>query len=194
LGLRLRDLLPHMVHLVDARRPLSRAVFGEVRSGTHMLAGSDPFALDHCGCRLIGIDPATVKHLDATGPYEVEGARPGASPFTGAGPRRPLHCLLYRVAYFVDALKCRALGGGSILPTLHWHLGVHPGVGSAAHEELERLAEICPVGAIDVAHGRIVKKKCMGVRCLKCYHASSGGGIVLKGLNAPEDTAEHERD
>lgn len=176
-----------VIHLVDARRPLSRAVFGEQRKLGFCLGGLDPFALDHFGSRLMGISPGQVKYLRGTGAYTVEGTVPDGYPLPHHeySLKRMLRKMLYKTAFFLDLVKYRSVGGESIIPLLHWYFGLRPSLDRTTPDELRVLSLVCPVGAIDAESKRIVREKCMKVRCLKCYHSSAGGKIILKGFNLP---------
>jgi len=60
---------------------------------------------------------------------------------------------------------------------------------SNTNDQMEELASICPVGAIDAKRCKIIKKKCIKVRCLKCYRESEPGRIILKGFGRPKGRA-----
>ncbi len=184
---------PSALHFADARNLLVRAVFSDVRPLGFFLAADDPFALDHFGAKLLGLDADSVAHLTGVPDYVVDGALPeGAERELSRrdAPRDRLHRAMYSAFYLVDEVKSRTVGGDSIIPHLHWSLGVHPELGTLSDEELARLAALCPVGAIDVATRRIVAEKCMPVRCMACLRAASEPGAVkLKGLNPPKTPA-----
>jgi uncharacterized protein (DUF362 family) len=181
---------PNALHFADARNLLIRAVFSDVRPLGFFLAAEDPFALDHFGSKLLGIDPESVTHLTGVPDYRVDGALPeGAQSELSRrdAPRDRLHRAMYSAFYLVDEVKTRTVGGDSLIPHLHWNLGVHPALGTMSDAELQRLAALCPVGAIDVAQRRIITEKCMPVRCMMCLRAASEpGAVVLKGLNPPK--------
>lgn len=183
---------PTAIHFADARNLLIRAVFSDVRPLGFFLAAEDPFALDHFGSKLLGIDPESVTHLTGVPDYVVDGALPeGAEAELSRrdAPRDRMHRALYSAFYLVDEVKTRTVGGDSLIPALHWNLGVHPALGTMSDAELERLAALCPVGAIDVTGRRIITEKCMPVRCMMCLRAASEpGAVVLKGLNPPKAT------
>lgn len=190
---------PDAIHFADARNLLVRAVFSDVRPLGFFLAADDPFALDHFGSKLLGFDPDSVVHLDRVPDYEVVGALPeGAEQELSRrdSPRDRVHRAMYSAFYLIDEVKTRTVGGKSLIPHLHWTLGVHPEIGELSDEELRSLADLCPVGAIDVASKRIVADKCRPVRCMACLRAASEGAIVLKGLNPPKPrkTSEPSRD
>jgi uncharacterized protein (DUF362 family) len=175
------------MHFVDGRKLLTRAVFGEEQALNYCLAATNPFALDHFGAKLLSIDPDAVLYLQKVPQYSVWGDTPEfLSPLGGKNSfREKLHRTLYSAFYWIDEVKCKTLGGNSIIPSLHWSLGIHPAIGNVSGEELLRLAELCPVDAINAQKRTIEKDKCIKVRCLKCYHEATPGSIALKGLNKP---------
>lgn len=187
---------PTALHFADARNLLVRAVFSDVRPLGFFLAAEDPFALDHFGSKLLGFDPTSVTHLSGVPDYVVDGALPeGAEAELSRrdAPRDRFHRAMYSAFYLVDEVKTRTVGGGSLIPHLHWSLGVHPAIGTLSDEELQRLADLCPVGAIDVKTRRIIAEKCRPVRCMMCLRAASEpGAVVLKGLNPPKPTKKSE--
>jgi len=183
---------PTAIHLLDARNQLVRAVFSDVRPLGFFLAGEDPFALDHFGSQLLGIDTDSVIHLAGAPEYRVQGELPEkqAAPLSQRnGPREILHRAMYSAFYLADEIKTRLFGGTSLIPRLHWSLGVHPELGRVSDAELKRLAESCTVGAIDLTRRCILREKCMPVRCMACLRASrEPGGVVLKGFNPPRSS------
>ena len=182
------------IHFVDARCLLTRAVFGEIQPLDYCIAGLDPFALDHFGSKLLGINPESIKYLEGTREYKVEGAMPDESPvFTDKSSlKERFHRVLYSAFYWLDDIKCSTLGGNSVLPLLHWYLGIHPKIGKVTSEELKHLASLCQIGAISVDEGRIIKEKCIKARCLRCYREAKSGMIVLKGFNPPQERVRND--
>ena len=172
------------VHFVDARGLMTRAVFGHLNPLEYCLAGHNPFTLDHFGSQLLGINPESVAYLEGTDKYAVEGitAKHLSTLSNRDSVKEKAHRLLYSAFYWIDKTKCNVLGGKSIIPLLHWHLGIHPEIAKASREELVKIAAICPIGAIDVDGGKIIKEKCMEIRCMKCFEKFNGQ-IKLKGLN-----------
>jgi hypothetical protein len=178
--------LSHALHFVDARRRLKRAVFDEPEPLGYFLAGREPFALDHLGARLLGFDPSSVEHLRDAPSYEIRGVEPELPSLldTRSSLRERAHRGVYAALYWLDARKASILGGDSILPDLHWYLGVHPALGSLSRAEAELVAASCPVGAIDVETRRIRKSECQRVRCLSCFREHPDL-VKLGGLNRP---------
>lgn len=176
------------IHMVDARQALGSAVFSESLPLGYCLAGLDPFAIDHFGAKLLGINPDAVAYLKGVQTYTLVGDRPGEFSHLNnrSSLRERFHRIMYSTLYWFDEMKCAVLNGGSILPFMHWHFGMHPEIGDVNREELKQLSLLCPVGAIDGGKGRIIKERCFKVRCLKCYLESQPGKIVVKGRHLPK--------
>ncbi len=179
-------VLSHSLHFVDARRKLQRAVFAESEPLGYMLAGQDPFALDHLGAQLLDIEPDAVLHLAGAPGYSIEGAAPTEP--TALSRRSSLkataHRAVYSTFYWLDEKKTALMGGRSIIYDLHWYLGIHPELHVSNVEDARRVADSCPVGAVDVAGLRIDKERCQKVRCLQCYREHPAL-VRLGGLNRP---------
>ncbi len=190
----LASQFPQALHFVDARRRLARAVFAEAEPLGYMLAGRDPFALDHLGASLLGFDPTSVGHLRSAPAYEVQGVTPElpARLDSRSSLRERMHRGIYSAFYWLDQRKVSLVGGESILPDLHWYLGVHPVLARLSRAEAEAVAASCPVGAIDVESRQIRREECRRVRCLRCYR-EHGGLVRLGGLNRPRQGASGDR-
>jgi uncharacterized protein (DUF362 family) len=182
------------LHFVDARFLLTRAVFGERKPLGYCFAGLNPFTLDHFGARLFGVNPESVTYLKKTSVYSIEGDVPDEFPVLGdeSSLRKRLHRIIYSIFYFLDEIKCSTLGGNSIIPSMHWYFGIHPEIGKVTLEELKHLSSLCQVGAISIEEGKIIKDKCIKVRCLKCYREAEHGKIFIKGFNRPKGRLRNE--
>ena len=66
----------------------------------------EPFALDHFGSRLMGINPESVKYLNGTGQYDIEGDIPDSFPPSTdkSSLKEKLHRLLYSAFYRLDKI------------------------------------------------------------------------------------------
>ena len=178
---------PNSLHFVDAREFLSRAVFGETKPLNYCLSGTDPFALDYFGSKLLSVKPGSVRHLKYVPDFIIQGTAP--KEFSCLEEKESIkdrfHRAMYSAFYWLDELNNRVLGGKSIIPSLHWTLGLHPTLRNASHEELVFLSNLCPVDAISIENKQIIKEKCIKIRCMKCYNEGPPGTIILKGLNPP---------
>ena len=185
---RLASMIGQTLHFVDARRSVTRAVFGELNPLGYCLAGTNPFVLDHFGSRLLGVNPDAVLHLNNVPIYELQGAVPNffLRPQNKESYKEKFHRIMYSVFYWMDEVKCSLVNGNSILPTLHWYLGFHPVLRKHTEEELAQLAELCPADAISLEKRCIIRERCATVRCLRCYLDGPQGSVKLKGLNPPK--------
>jgi uncharacterized protein (DUF362 family) len=186
---------PGALHVVDARRKLLRAVFAESEPLGYVLAGTEPFALDHLGAELLGIAPTAIGHLDRVPAYEVEGDQPvRATTLTRRSSFRDrAHRATYSAFYWLDEQKAGLIGGRSVIFDLHWHLGIHPELTAAGRERVDEVAASCPVDAVDLAGRCIVKRRCERVRCLQCYRRHPDL-VRLGGLNRPRRLMRLGRD
>lgn len=179
----LGNYFKNTLHVLDARSLLSAAVFGQSQPIGYCLSGFDPFVIDHLGARLSGLNPKSVKYLKSINEYRVEGLIPQDLP---SSKRNSLSHLIYKKVYtffyWLDEHKCSFWGGNSILPLIHWYFGLRPEIGTTDREALKQLSFICPIGAIDPVKGKIIKEKCVQVRCLKCYYSSEKGVVRLRGM------------
>jgi uncharacterized protein (DUF362 family) len=188
-----RHFQPKAVHVADARRLLRRAVFAAPEPLGYVLSGVDPFAIDHHGCRLIGVQPGSVAHLESPGMYkavgDVQQDFPQGEELNSTSER--LRRGLYALSYGVDHLANLAVGSRSFLPGLHWRFGTHPELRPGLSRALvEQVARSCPVEAIDVNTGSIRREVCQPVRCLNCYreHPSL---VRLRGFHPPSPERRH---
>lgn len=179
---------PNLYNFVDARILLTRAVFGDTLAINSCLGGRNPFSLDHFGCGLLGIQPDAVDHIENIPEYTIEGYNPKISNTLSsqASLKKKLHRALYSTFYWLDEVKAKTLGGKSIIPELHWSLGLHPDVSKLNQQELAEVAKLCPVNAISVEKGTIIKDKCINVRCLQCFTKDPSKKVEVKGLNPPK--------
>ena len=179
---------PNTIHCVDARTLLTRAVFGKLLPLDVCMMGANPFALGHFGSKLLGVNPDAVLHLEKIPEYDIEGFVPvkrNNELSDRSSLKERLHRMVYSLFYYIDEFKCSTLGGSSIIPELHWHLGVHPDVSNVDENRITVISALCPIDAIDIGKKTIIKARCMKVRCLNCYTNDPTGQVALKGLNPP---------
>jgi uncharacterized protein (DUF362 family)/NAD-dependent dihydropyrimidine dehydrogenase PreA subunit len=98
-------------------------------------------------------------------------------------PRFALYRLFFRAMYLAD-LPFSRLTGRSLIPPVHYWLGIRPHLERELCDRCGRCAEVCPVGAIKVAEKRIMPAKCMRVRCLRCLSACPRRAIRTRGWSA----------
>ena len=165
--------------LVDGIRTNTKAMHGQTAFRGVLMAGSDPLAVDKACCRALGFDPRDIPHLRELFPGGRSGGRVKAAKIDlGLSAIRAG----YRTIYALDSLLARLGIKSSIVPQVHWYLGLRPAVGAADGAALEKGDKICPAGAIDPRRRRIVKNRCIRVKCLRCIDIEPPGSFVVRGL------------
>ena len=204
----LAEVVNPQLTILDALTVTSRAVYGESAPLGMILASRDVVALDHYACGLLGEDPQQVAHIReavriglGSSAYRVTGGSAATgreSPSrewnslpksevdqfqTGiSSPRsRDLaYRLFFRAMYLTD-LPFSRLTGRSLIPYVHYWLGIRPYLEKDLCDRCGRCAEVCPVEAILVEEKRIIPDRCMRVRCLRCVSACPRGAIRARG-------------
>lgn len=180
--------------VLDALSTNTRAVYGRSEPLGAIVASRDMVALDHYGCRMLGLAPDGIAHWRmalarglGSAEYPVLGDDPPlASPDSYAsGWGGAAYRLLFRAMYVLDAPYSRLLKGRSLIPPAHFWLGLRPGLRRDACDGCGACARVCAVDAIDVDRKTISPGRCMRLRCLRCIDACPRGAIVLRGLRRP---------
>jgi len=189
--------LNHAIHptltLVEGLVILSRAVYGQAQPLGVLLGGTDSVALDRLGCRLLGLDESQVAHVrqamqdHPTMDYQVIGDEPELPDETTGKQSigQFVHRALIQGAYVADLPYAALRGGGSLLPRLHFELGVKPFLNAERCTECGDCAEICPVDAIVLSAKRIIPQRCQCLRCLKCVSVCPENAIEVRGWQRP---------
>ncbi len=169
--------------LADGLYTLSKAVYGDSQFRGAIIAGTDSAAVDKACCTVLGIDSQCVGHLrkltDPSAPYETE-VKPDPNCPVDSPKAGFLYKLLFKAAFLFDRILAAAGNKKSIIPLLHWYFGIRPAIGNADCEALKRAAEICPVKAIDVTGRKIIRERCMMVRCLRCAKVEPAGSFIIR--------------
>jgi ferredoxin len=87
----------------------------------------------------------------------------------------------YQAMYGLDWVKCSLVGGTSIVPYIHFYLGVRPALDRKKCTICLKCVPVCPVGAIDMPEMKINSGLCMKVRCMKCADACPESAIRIIG-------------
>jgi uncharacterized protein (DUF362 family)/ferredoxin len=187
-----RVLRPQL-HILDGRDYLTRAVYGQVEHLGIVLASSDPLASDHLGARILGYDPQSIGHirlalqaLPESAHYTVVGDRVDSLDHAaGATPGR-FYRFTFQTAYRVDLVLSHLFPKTSIIPHVHFWLGIRPHVTQARCTGCAECVQVCPVEAIRVDQvARISAKRCMELRCLRCVEACPERAIEIRGMRRP---------
>ncbi len=182
------------LHILDGRECLTRAVYGKVNHLGVLLASSDPFALDHRGTQLLGHDPDSVGHIrlalqssPQSASYQTVGDRcDGLEPVRSTAPRQ-LYRIMFQTAYRLDFLLSHIFPNFSIIPHLHYWLGIRPHIVRSQCTECGECEQVCPVKAIHIDRGaHISTTRCLQLRCLRCVDACPEQAIVVWGLRRPQ--------
>ena len=189
----INQVIQPQLTLIDGIVTLTRAVYGQAETLGVLLGGTDSLALDRFGCRLLGLDEAQVAHV-----RYVRRSRPEASYQTiGDTPDLPelksqsmsigtrVHRALMQGAFAADLPYSTLKGGRSLLPRLHFEIGVKPQLIASRCTECGDCVPVCPVDAIDLSAKRIIPERCECLRCLKCVAICPEDAIEVKGWRRP---------
>ena len=96
-----------------------------------------------------------------------------------------VHRALIQGAYVADLPYSALKPGHSLLPRLHFELGVKPSIRANLCTECGDCVPVCPVDAIDVPAKRIIADRCECLRCLKCVSVCPEDAIEVRGWRRP---------
>jgi uncharacterized protein (DUF362 family)/ferredoxin len=189
--------------ILDALTVSSRAVYGESAPLGMILGSRDLVALDHYACGLLGEDPQQIAHIREAiriglgnseyrvvrsntamgreGDFRLESeVRQLQAGISNPRSHGSTYRLFFRAMYLAD-LPFSRLTGRSLIPHVHYWLGIRPHLEKELCDRCGRCAEVCPVGAIGVMEKKIIPARCMRVRCLRCASACPRGAIRPRG-------------
>jgi uncharacterized protein (DUF362 family)/NAD-dependent dihydropyrimidine dehydrogenase PreA subunit len=177
--LAVNDILTPQLHIVDAREFLTRAVYGKRKQQNLILASKDPLSLDCLGARLLGYAPTDIDYIAIglqTSPdsakYQIVGDLcEGLSEPIGSMPKRGYRTV-FKYIYRLDDILARFFPKTSIIPSIHYWLGVRPHVLKTKCTACGICAQVCPVAAIKIQKTAYISpQQCMKLRCLRCVKA-----------------------
>jgi len=170
-------------------------VFGKSIPFGIMAASRDVVSLDQFCCRLLSIDPQDVGYIktilstkdESERGFEVKGDYDSSLILkVGTECNRSKHLktmLLYRIIYLADYLYSRPFKdrNKTIVPWVNLIFGVAPRVDLNLCNRCGICLAICPVEAISCrGRIRIDYKKCLPLRCMRCYAECPQGAIKLR--------------
>jgi uncharacterized protein (DUF362 family)/ferredoxin len=178
--------------IVDGMTTLSRAVYGHTESREILVGGANLGTLDPFCAGLLGIDYKTVPHIAQfagdISRFDVVGDDPEPM-YTTSGREDKLSKQLYRLVfqsmYAADRLYAALRPGQSLIPMVHYWLGIRPAIRGKDCTQCGACVKVCPVSAIDVDQRRIMPRRCMTLRCLRCVKACPENAIEVKGWRRP---------
>ncbi len=168
--------------MVDGIHTLTRAVYGKEQYQGLIIAGTDPLSVDKACCKILGVNSSDISHLAELDSDEHSFQLIGEYSLTDSWKpkEKKIYKAIFKTAYMIDKMLSSLSFKQSIIPQLHWYLGIRPAVGNADKKALEKGAQICPVNAIDAKNRKIIKSKCINIRCLKCIDIKPEGSFITK--------------
>jgi uncharacterized protein (DUF362 family)/NAD-dependent dihydropyrimidine dehydrogenase PreA subunit len=178
----LNKIIQPALTIVDALSTLSRPVYGKKRELGAIIGGDDVVAVDRFCCQLLGIDWQKVGHLRSTISYEIEVIGDKVEPVTTINFKFPkwLRLSSFKIMYLVDMVYTKLFPGQSLVPIIHFWLGMRPYIDSCRCNSCGECVSSCMMKAIDLTNKRIISERCMHLRCFKCIKACIRGAIKIK--------------
>ena len=187
--------------IVDGSIVTERAVYGKQRPLGLMVGGTDMYAVDMYCCQFLQADYRDIKHINLAlekglvkDDYKVISLLPEApdeNPETSLITKKEslskkLLRLSYQLMYLTDIPYSRLFKGKSLIPKIHFYLGIRPKLDRRKCTACGDCVPICPVDAIRMPEKRIDASSCMKSRCLKCVHICPENAISVRGRNVSE--------
>ena len=178
--------------IVDGLTILSRAVYGHAEPAGILAGSADLRALDPFCASLLGVDFESVPHIVQFAGHapqvKVLGDTPPPVQYTDRHDSLPerVYRLIFQSMYLVDQVRAVFGRGHSLIPAIHYWLGIRPAIRFKDCTQCGDCTRVCPVEAIDVARRRIVPGVCMSLRCLRCVGACPVNAIEVRGWRRPK--------
>jgi ferredoxin len=102
-----------------------------------------------------------------------------------------LHRYVYQLLYIADIPYSRVFRGKSVIPIMHFYLGMRPYLNKKQCTDCRECIPICPVNAIKIPQRSIDANLCMPVRCMKCIPACPENAIGIRGRKVPNNSLEY---
>jgi uncharacterized protein (DUF362 family)/NAD-dependent dihydropyrimidine dehydrogenase PreA subunit len=182
--------------IVDGSIVTERAVYGAKRPLGLLIGGTDVYAVDmHC-CQLMQVNYRFVGHIRLAleaglaqedyhviplSQWDVERDFYPAADYQKDSISKKLHTLSYQLMYLSDIPYAWICRGKSLVPKVHFYLGIRPKLDPHKCTDCRDCVSICPVNAIQIPQRRIDHSLCSQVRCLKCIDICPFNAIQIKG-------------
>lgn len=180
--------------IVDGLIVTERAVYGKKRPLGLLVGGTDIYAVDMYCCQFLQVHYRDVKHIKlalekglAQEDYQVISLLREASNNVSQASvlskkvsiAKKLLRLSYRLMYLSDIPYAWVFKGKSLVPKVHFYLGVRPKLNRRKCTACGDCVPICPVHAIQMPERRIEASLCMQARCLKCIDVCPESAICI---------------
>jgi uncharacterized protein (DUF362 family)/ferredoxin len=188
--------------IVDGTVIGSKAVYGRHEDLGLVAGGTDVYEIDMFCSKFLDINYLEVKYLKKAidkeivrEDYEIKCLNHDNDSLEGyvrlgIQQRRLifyLRRLIYQLCYIADIFYSRIYNGQSLIPLMHYYLGVRPYLNKNKCTCCGDCIPICPVHAIKIPEKKIIPKLCMPVRCLKCIPVCQENAISLRGTDVKQN-------
>ena len=182
--------------IVDGSTVAERAVYGDHRQLGLLFAGKNVYAVDMYCCQFLSVNYQDVPHISLAleeglvekdfrvrwlGQKDQNRNLHSAIPVNKVSISKKLHRRSYQLMYSFDILYSWVFKKRSLIPKLHFYLGIRPKLNSNKCNNCGECLSACPVKAIIIDQKRIDPSRCMLVRCLKCVQACPESAITIRG-------------
>lgn len=205
-----QSIVPSLV-IVDGSIVTERAVYGKQKRMNLLAASKNITAMDVFCCQYLDLNWEDVDHIKLSVEKEQldlkfetinvsdklndndEISKPYSIPKHlkwNDSLLKKIHRFGYKVIYFFDLIFNHFVTHYSIIPVLHYYLGIRPVFQPRRCNDCGKCLPICPVDAIDIANHRILAKRCMPVRCLECIPVCPENAISVRGRSIDPSITE----
>ncbi|MEW6097202.1 MAG: DUF362 domain-containing protein [bacterium] len=186
--LALNKLIRSDLVIVDGLTVTSRALFGVSEERGIIVGGTDIVSVDKFCCTLLGIDFRNVRHIQKAikeklglEEYQLVGDTPERLEIEKKSFYKKIYKLVYQTMHMLDIFYSFISKGKSLIPIIHFYLGVRPKLIKQKCDKCGKCVNVCPVNAINIQKGYIDSNLCMHIRCLKCVDLCPAKAIELRG-------------
>jgi len=183
---KLNQIIKPNLTIVDALSIRSKAVFGKSYNFGGIIAGTNSIDIDKFCCKLMNINYKHVKYIRKASKMgsrniKIIGDKVKPIPLSLEKPlfKRKVFSVFFWAMHSIDYIYSR-FTNKSLIPFYNLYFGIRPVIVKSRFKGDESYINLCPVNAIDKRKKSIDYRKCMYVRCLKCFRNCKDGSIILK--------------